>query len=218
MNAKTNPVHSSDTSRAKSPDSVLNTYADSNPGSLSLPSGGSGIVASGDGVSDDTPLCREGLLKQFDSLFECAAALPKDALREVVISLGQRLMNIDQQLREVPPLPERYQLYSDTSQDPYDWLGRHWGRWLKHFTPSLSRDYLFLDQLGELDPALKRALYAKRRSILNRTHLKISQIIPKKSVRLDYQIQEADPDALKAAVRTYALPKVRKSRGQHGYR
>lgn len=153
------------------------------------------------------------LFLQFETLFTQAQSLPREELTRVAEYVKNRLLKLRQErLSEAPPLPECFDLYPGGAHDPFDWLEKHWGRWLKHFTPTLSRDYLFLDQLGELDPKLKQALYAKRRGILTRTGLKVSQIVPKKSVRLDYQIKEADPEELRAAVRTYALPKVRKSR------
>lgn len=121
----------------------------------------------------------------------------------------------DQLFREVPPLPHYgFQSFKDApaDTDPYQWLQIHWGHWLKHFHPELSRDYLFLDQLGHLDPELKDALYAKRRAIKSATGLTISQIVPKKSVRLDLELAAMNQDDIRRAVSAYALPKSRQKR------
>ncbi len=155
-------------------------------------------------------------LEAFRDVLE--SAIGSLSQQELIPLLDNMLIELhrekQQACSEVEPLPTSdYPKFPDDHvTDPYEWLKENWGHWLKHFSPQLSRDHLFLDQLGELDPALKKALYAKRRSILSKTKCKISEIIPKKSVRLDQQIKESDPEVLRAAVRTYTLPRMRKSK------
>lgn len=152
------------------------------------------------------------LIKRLQAIIDDVELIPPQLAAELIDQMLADLTSL--QLRmcsEALPLPTDYPRFPELSAtDPLTWLETHWGPWLKFFTPSLSRDHLYLDQLGELDPALKKALYAKRRRILRKTGRTISQIIPKKSVRLDRQIEEADPASLRAAVRTYTLPRMRK--------
>ena len=119
--------------------------------------------------------------------------------------------------RKAPQLPQpktgSYECYpQDSEVQPLDWLEQHWGQWLKYYNSSLDRDYLYLDQLGKLDPDLKKALYAKRRSILSETGCQISEIIPKKSARIEYELEMADNAQLKNAMRLYGSPRARNKR------
>lgn len=130
-----------------------------------------------------------------------------------VIEIAQKYkQDLESLIPALPKVGDDYPLFTTEGHDPYEWLSEHWGGWLKHFTLSLDRDYLFLDQLGKLDPELKKALYAKRRRILANTGYRISEIIPKKSARIDMELAAVDQDELKAAVRLYTIPHLRRSR------
>lgn len=200
---------------AKLFDALLNDVPSSSDDQVAPPSAELNAKTPSNTVALINPQAQE-LLQQFKYLLGATGSLQGGEQITLLQELKSTVeLLLDGLQREVAPLPEgdfpRFQ-NAPADTDPYNWLGQHWGAWLQHFTPSLSRDYLYLDQLGALDPELKNALYAKRRNILRRTGLKVSQIVPKKSARLDLQIQQADPEQLKQAVRTYVLPRVRKSK------
>lgn len=102
----------------------------------------------------------------------------------------------------VPPLPEpdntgrNYKRFVSRT-DPLVHVEEVFGAWIKHFNPELDRDYLFQDQLQKLDAKLLASLRNRFKHDVKtgRSTLKISDVIPPKSARLDAEIAEL-PDSV----------------------
>lgn len=155
------------------------------------------------------PAPREGLLEQLrnqlKAILERVAKRPESEQIALLLEFKDIAECRLQQLESpVPPLPEpdlsgkSYPLYQKKT-DALEHLGKHWGQWLKYFTPSLDRDYLFQDQLGKRDPVLMKAVWMQKRKIERREKTTVSEIIPPKKARIDANLnalsQEKHRDA-----------------------
>ncbi len=89
------------------------------------------------------------------------------------------------------------QKYPGPHENALEWIKEVWGDYLKFF--GADDDYIYQDQLANLDKKLMDALRYNRkyRNEVESKGLKLSDIIPTKKDRLDKEIANLDPDVTK---------------------
>lgn len=131
-------------------------------------------------------------LKEFNELAEKVMGhdLPIAERKAILFEFSRQALQSAKSI--VDPIPEsipkkmRYPT-DNPDADPYEWLSKHYSKWLKHFTPELDRDYLFQPHLSKLDPGLLAALRSRRKSIKTKTKRELSKIIsPQTCLSLTY--------------------------------
>lgn len=123
----------------------------------------------------------EDIEKSVEALFNKIAELelPLSEKKDMLYAFSRSARNHAQTL--VPPIPKEIppnmQFKNERGACAYSWLKKHYKPWLKHFNPSLDRDYLYQDQLRQLDSALMKKLRGQSKKILQERGCSIQDIV-----------------------------------------